>query len=325
MEKSIFGFNNQFDFEPQILGEIKTEGVKRFIVGGMGGSHLSADILKVIFPTKEIIVHTDYGLPNLKEESLKESLFIASSYSGNTEETLDFMDEAYSRGFNVVAVTTGGELIKFAKENNVPYVLMPKEDIQPRVAIGYSLLAMALIIEPTSLSIIKQVGKSINVSNLKDQADEIAKDLNEKIPVIYSSLKNSHLGYLWKIKFNETAKIPAFSNCFPELNHNEAQGFDFVDANSKLSENFAFIFLKDQNENLFIEKRMKVLDRIFQAKGFSVINLSLIGQNELERILNSMILADWTSLALANHYSVDPQNVPLIEEFKKQLKNENNK
>ena len=145
MQDSILKFNEQFNYQPEITGDLDLTNIKHFIVGGMGGSHLSAGLLQMLLPEKEIFIHRDYALPRYAPEFLKESLFIASSYSGNTEETLDFADEAYSRGFKVCAITTGGKLLDFAKENQIPYILMPKTGIQPRTALGFSVLAMSAI------------------------------------------------------------------------------------------------------------------------------------------------------------------------------------
>jgi glucose/mannose-6-phosphate isomerase len=84
--KIIKNFKKQFDYKPTIRNRDKLKKSKDFFVAGMGGSHLSADIIRDIFPELNIQVHSDYGLPR---KINKESLLILSSFSGNTEEVLD--------------------------------------------------------------------------------------------------------------------------------------------------------------------------------------------------------------------------------------------
>jgi glucose/mannose-6-phosphate isomerase len=143
----------------------------------------------------------------------------------------------------------------------------------------------------------------------------LANSIGEKIPVIYTSNQNLAIAYNWKIKFNETAKTPAFYNLFSELNHNEMQGF----ADENNSKNFHFIFLHDSTDNPRVEQRMNITSQIFEEKGYTVTNLELSGQNAFEKIFSSLIIADWTALEIAKTKGTDPQSVPLIEDFKKRL------
>lgn len=320
MEESILNFAKQFDYQPQIKNSEKLKNkYQNFVVGGMGGSALSAEILKIANPAVNLCVYRDYGLPKYDENFCQQSLFIASSYSGNTEETLDFADEAYSKGYDIAIIATGGKLIDFAIKNNLPYIEIPDTKIQPRVAIGFSTLALSSIIAPNLLPELQSLAKIIDPKSLQKEGRELAKVLQNKIPVIYTSNQNRAVAYNWKIKLNETAKIPAFCNSFPELNHNEMQGFDFVDFNKKLSENFHFIFIVDADDNARIIKRTEVLEELLQTKGLPVNRIYFNGATKIEKIFNSLILADWVSLELAKKYETEPEEVPLIEAFKKKI------
>ena len=327
MEESIKNFGKQFAFEPVIENEdaFNNKDFRKIVIGGMGGSHLAGGILQMILPNIDIKIHRDYGLPEsvLSSDLLEETLFVASSYSGNTEEVLDFADEAYSRGFNLVIVTTGGKLLEFAKENNLPFILMPDTGIQPRTALGYSILAFAKFIYPEiilDLKLLKTVFISEKIDEIKNRANEIIASFENKIPVIYSSSRNRPIAYNWKIKLNETAKIPAFYNSFPELNHNEMQGFDFVSGNQELSNKFTFIIIRDCNENPNIIKRMDTLETIYNEKGFDVLNVEMLGDSKAEKIFSTLILADFVSIEIAKMNKVEPESVPLIEDFKRRLK-----
>lgn len=320
MEESTLNFAKQFAYKPEIKNSDKFKSdYKNFVLSGMGGSHLAAGILQAYKPGINLYVHRDYGIPAYDADFCKNALFIASSYSGNTEEVIDFLDEAYSRGFDTLVIATSGKLIEFAERNNLPYIQMPQTGIQPRLALGYSLIALASVVLPESLPELATLATRLNPASLKSEASSIAKTLVGKIPVIYTSTRNRAVAYNWKIKFNESAKIPAFYNSFPELNHNEMQGYDFADSNKNLSENFHFIIIKDESDDNRIIKRMDTVQELFEEKGYGVTQIYLLGESRLEQIFNSLILADWITLELATEYKTEPSKVPLIEEFKKRI------
>jgi len=313
-------FSKQFDYRPEVKNSDKLgAGYKNFVLAGMGGSHLSADILKTYKPDLSLFVHSDYGVPRYSKEFCRETLFIASSYSGDTEEVLDFLDESYSRGHDVLVISSGGKLITFAKDNKLPYIQLPKEDIPPRLAVGYTTVALAAIVLPEALPELLSLQKVLDSKGLENSAKVLADGLFDKIPVIYASNKNKRVAYNWKIKFNETTKIPAFCNFFPELNHNEMQGYDFIFQNESLSKRFHFVIIRDALDDEKISRRMEVLQQLFEEKGLGVTSVYLEGNNRFEQIFNSILLADLVTVNLAEKYGVDPVEVPMIETFKKRI------
>jgi len=317
MENSINNFSKQFAFEPEIINAEKFNNTKKgFVLGGMGGSHLAGGIFKIINPEINLSIYRDYGLPKQSADNQDATLYIASSHSGNTEEILDFADEAYSKGLDLIIITTGGKLLEFAQENKIPAIVLSNDGIQPRTALGYSLLALYKIILPNQVADLQKLQNIIDSQKNIEQAKELAKTLQNKIPVIYTSSQNRAVAYNWKIKFNETGKIPAFYNSFSELNHNEMQGYDFVSENSALSEKFHFIFIHDGADDERVEKRMNVTEQVYKEKGLPVTSLFLEGDSKIEQIFNSLLLADWTALELAKFYGTESEKVPLIEKFK---------
>src|ERR1700722_13630788 len=142
----IKAYAKQFEYEPLIQHSAKlpsgTKKPKKFIVCGMGGSHLAADILKAWHPELEITVWSNYGLLLLGEKELKEHLIILSSYSGSTEETIDAFNVAKAKRLPMAVIASRGKLIALAEKNKVPYVQMPDFHQQPRMATGWSLMAM---------------------------------------------------------------------------------------------------------------------------------------------------------------------------------------
>jgi len=287
----------------------------------MGGSHLAADLLALWDKSFQITIHSDYGLPALSDKELKESLIILSSYSGNTEETISAYQEAKKKKLSMSIICVGGKLLELAKKDAIPYVLMPTTGIQPRSALGFSIKGlMAIMGMKKGLAEVSKLAKSLHAKKIAKSGADLASRLSGRVPVIYSSFKNKAIAYNWKIKLNETGKIPAFYNVFPELNHNEMNGFDVVEKTKALSEHFYFIFLTDKNDHPKVKTRMKITQKLYQDRGLTTEAIEMKGE-VFTKIFNSLLLADWTSVYTAEHYGLEPEQVPMVEEFKRLIGN----
>jgi glucose/mannose-6-phosphate isomerase len=319
LPEDIKNYNKQFDYEPVVENAAKLKKFSKFLVVGMGGSHLAADIIKAWHPELDIIVWSDYGLPKLGEKELKERLIILSSYSGSTEETLDALAVAKAKKFSYVIVASRGKLISLAERNKVPYVQLPTDHaLQPRMATPLSMKAMlALMGERTLLAEAKLLALALHPLREEYRGKELARKIYGNTPIIYTAFANAAIANNWKIKFNETGKIPAFSNVVPELNHNEMTGFDVKTKTLPLSRNFHFIFLKDGDDDRRITKRMNVLEKLYRDRGFKTEVVLMQGKTRIGKIFNSLNLADWTAYHSAKMYGVEPEQVPMVEEFKK--------
>jgi glucose/mannose-6-phosphate isomerase len=331
MEDSIIDFAKQFGYTPEIIGG-DLEGLgeyKQIILGGMGGSHLSADLLKAVAPGTDIYVHKDYDLPPYDDEFFKESLLVASSYSGNTEETMSFLEAGVGRGYRVVVISTGGKLVELAQEHDLPYIQLPDTGIQPRLAVGFAAIALATLLpETTDRKKSKKTSLLADLASMETElipdadrafAEELAQTIDGKTPVIYASPKNLAVAYNWKIKFNETAKVPAFYNLFPELNHNEMQGFGLSEATQDFAHRFHVVFLTDENDHERTQKRMSIAQDLYEQKGITTTELKIEGKGRLHSLLKTILIADWVALTLARAHGTEPEEVPMIEEFKKRL------
>ena len=317
MEDSIERFAKQFTFVPEVINGDQLPVSRSFVLGGMGGSHLAGGLITLFDETVDMYIWRDYGVPSLSLVRARESLYIASSYSGNTEEALDFLETAHKAGQHVAVVTTGGRLLAYAQKYSLPHVVLPDTHIQPRLAIGFSLLAISYLIGHKDIIVaLPKLANTLKPARIRKEGYALAQTLDGQIPVIYTSRRNLALAYNWKIKFNETGKIPAFFNVFPELNHNEMTGFDVGDSARQLSERMHVIMLVDQHDDQRIARRMHVASELFEDRGLPVTTLHLHGETSFVRVFNSLILADWTAFALAEHYKVEPEGVPMIEEFK---------
>lgn len=319
MEHAIKTFPTQFAWKPRIENARRLKKLDYFVVAGMGGSHLAAGLIRTWKPDIPLYIHQDYDLPPVPTEFLKKSLLIASSYSGNTEEVLDFFEQARKSGLPLAAISVGGKLLEQAVRYNIPYIQIPETGIQPRSALGFSFKALLKFMrQGAALTEVTKLSKRLNPSTFRASGKDLAKRLKDHIPVIYGSLHNLSIAYNWKIKFNETSKIPAFSNVLPELNHNEMTGFDVAPSTRKLSKLFHFILLNDPEDHPRIQRRMKVLKKLLEDRGLPVEAIRLhTNRGPFYKIFSSLLLADWASYFTAELYRVDPEQVPMVEEFKR--------
>jgi glucose/mannose-6-phosphate isomerase len=282
------------------------------IVAGMGGSALAADLIPTIWPEIKIRAHRDYGLPF----NAQGTLVVVSSYSGNTEEAIDAFRAARKEKLPTAAVSTGGELARLAEAEEVPLVRLPMTGIQPRAARGYSMQALLAVMGRTAESAeLAQFGKKWDPRSLEEAGKRLASRIHGKVPLIYTSERNRAIGYNWKIVFNETAKIPAFVNAIPELNHNEINAFDNVLAGNA----FVFVILRDMQDHGRVLRRMEVLEKMLLSKGWPVEVVNLEDTSRIALVQNALTLGDWTGYHTAVLMNHDPDAVPTVEAFKKML------
>lgn len=320
MYESLKNFYKQFEFEPVVENAKGLKKYSSFTVLGMGGSNLAAGLLKIWNTGLDIHSYKNYGLPPVPLKTLKNGLVIASSYSGNTEETLDGFQKSLKNKLNVAVIAAGGKLLDQARKNKKPYIQLP-HGIQPRTAIGYSFMALLKMTGDTiRLREAASLANLLKSTEYERAGKTLAKKLKGNVPIICASERNKALAYNWKIRINETGKVPAFANVFPELNHNEMTSFDVKDTTRDLSQKFFFVFLKDANDNPRILKRMNVTERMYRERGLMVEVVIVNGKNPVHKIFSSVLIADWTAYYLAKEYGIDPEPVPLVEEFKKLIR-----
>jgi glucose/mannose-6-phosphate isomerase len=281
----------------------------------MGGSHLAAGILKTIEPGIDIYVHKDYDMPPYTKAFLESSLLIASSYSGNTEEVLSFYNKVKQLyDLPVLCMTLGGQLLELAKKNNDPYIILPQTNFVPRTALGITSIALAYLFKNKDVFYALQ-NLVIDISSIEQQIESIALSIKDKVPVFYSSNQNLHLAYNWKIKCNETAKQMAFYNIFPEANHNELEGYEYVTGDS----NIIPVLLRDSDDHARIQKRFDVFETILKEKGIEYVSINISNSDIYKKVFSALILGDFVTAHIAELQGHPQAQVPLIESFKNKL------
>src|SRR3989344_2952279 len=319
MRDAIKNIHRQFAWKPRVENAGSLNRAKKFVVCGMGGSNIPTGILKLSDPSLDVIGWNDYGLPVAKD--LKDRLAIIVSYSGNTEEAIDSFKEAKRLKLKRAVVATGGRLLDLARKERVPFVQVPNTGIQPRMGTGFMVRGlMKLTGDDKGLRASEALAKVLNPSAIENAGKRLAKSLEGTVPVVYASRANQVLAWNWKIKFNETGKIPAFANVLPEMSHNEMTSYDAIPSTRALSKNFHFIFLEDPVDHERVRLRVKIIRELYRSRGLNSTSVQLEGGDIYEKIFSSLVLADWTAFHLAMHYRVEAEKVPMVEDLKRRLK-----
>lgn len=299
------------------------------VVTGMGGSALAALIVKVLL-VKELSIPFDiirgYDLPGYVNAN---TLVIASSYSGNTEETLNAFEQAQKKGAQIGILASGGKLIDLAAAFEIAHVPLPN-GAQPRMAMIYNLRGLLALLETFGvtghewLHELEKLGPWLQeetshwlpeVATEFNYAKQLALEGIGKSPIFYGSPLTAPLAYKWKISWNETAKNIAFWNEFPEFNHNEFMGW----VSHPIEKPFAVFDLLSSFDKPRVLQRFELTDRLLSGKRPHAFTINLRGETLLAQLLWGAILADFTSAYAAVLNQVDPTPVVLIEKLKKEL------
>jgi len=310
-------FLTQFSWDPIVENKERLRPFKRIIVLAMGGSRLAPDMLNMYKPELDIRIHSDFGLPKFSREHLEEALIIVSSYSGDTDEPLSGVQEALDQNLNLAVITTGGALGDLMQKNQLPGVMIPSDSAVARESTGYGFLALAALLNIEILE--RKACAAITIEPIDAAGKALAAFIGNRIPLVYTSERFNELGYAWKLILNETAKIPAFCNRFPELAHNEIAGFGSSAAAGPATAGFAVVIIDDQGSPE-ISRRMAAVAEILEGKNIPTKIVPWQATSELEGILSSYLLAHYTALYLAEQAGKDPLGTTIIEQLKEKMK-----
>ncbi|MCD6249870.1 MAG: bifunctional phosphoglucose/phosphomannose isomerase [candidate division Zixibacteria bacterium] len=335
-------YNAIFDLPEQMAKAFKMAGgwnvpvdmfpdVRNVVVVGMGGSAMGGDIARSFLASEMLIpfhICRNYVLPEYVDD---ETLVIASSYSGNTEETLAAVDDALERSAMIVALTTGGMLEEVAQLNDIPRLKLPA-GLQPRAALGFSFVPLMVFLEKIGLA--KNVSERLQatIAHLRSTREKMVEDgssttnpakqlaglLYGKVPLIYAGpTLTDVVASRWKSQICENSKTMAFANLYPEFNHNELVGLSNLSIEFK--EQIIVINLRSIDDHEKNSVRMDVVKQILEEQDLMVIDLWATGESGLERIFNLIQMGDFVSYYLAILNDTDPTPVNVIENLKEEL------
>ncbi len=303
--------------------------ITNIVVAGMGGSAIGGDVacsalrdhLRV-----PMLTNRSYTLPGFVDEN---TLFIAVSYSGNTEETLSCFDDAQRRGAQMVVISSGGTLGEKAVAANVPCLQIPP-DQPPRTSLGYLCIPILSAISGLGLAPGFDLDAELEetIALLETMSGEycpsagdslpmsLARKLHGALPVTYASHEMEAIAVRWRGQFCENSKTLAYSATFPEMNHNEIEGWETT---THITQQCYLIMLHDQQDHERVQARMEIAEQLIQCHARDVVHVHARGTGRLARIFSLIYIADWASFYLAILNEIDPTPVQQIDEFKARL------
>ena len=303
--------------------------ISSVVIVGMGASAIGGDIVRRLILAESklpIWVHRDYGLPAFVNES---TLVIASSYSGNTEETLSAFTKALGTRSEKLVITSGGKLKHLAEQKGIPSFVIDYQ-APPRAAFPYSFIPLVGIFQ--RLGILRD--KSADLKETVDILKELSKDLVETRPlasnpakklatkvwghvaVIYGAEMLSEAARRWKAEFNENSKAWAFFESFPELNHNAVVGYEFP---VEVKDRILVLMLRSSSLHPRNLLRYDVTARLLAKAGIAHEFVEATGKSVLAQVLSLILLGEYASLYLSMLNEVDPTSTNAINFVKQYL------
>ncbi|MCP4633982.1 MAG: bifunctional phosphoglucose/phosphomannose isomerase [candidate division Zixibacteria bacterium] len=310
------------------ISKINANNIKCIVVCGMGGSAIGGELLGAYLQNKISIpffINRSYSVPEYVDEN---SLVIASSYSGNTEEILTAFKEVLNRKSQIVVISSNGNLGADAARMDIPIITLPG-GYMPRAALGFGFFPLMIILSRLGLFSIEK-SELNSIADYLDRRTEqfipesddnlavtVARGIHGKLPIIYGAdAVFGAIAMRFKQQICENSKSLAFSNVFPEFNHNEIVGFEILPVHSN---KIVVIMITDTDCHHRIKIRMKILSKYFNDKGIEVIYINSEGNSELEKMFSVIQIADYCSYYLAILNKTDPTPIESIDFLKNEL------
>ena len=328
MKKLIEGFTRQLG-EALRIGQavdLVRQGtdIRNVLITGMGGSGIGANLVEsLVFGRIPIPISVCKGY-NIPQFVSPHTLFIACSYTGNTEETLAAIQKAMLKRAHIICITSGGKMLELAKEYNFFYIRIPDGYSTARAMLGFMIVSLLYALYHTNLigaAFIKETENSIEYLDrgekaIQAEAELIAKKLKGRLPFIYCDGRLHAMATRFQQQLNENAKQIAHVNTFPEMNHNEIVGWRFPE---NILQQVQVIYLYSDHDHERVEKRLEICREIFEKRSNPIIDIVAEGASLLEQYYYLIHLSDWISYYLAKENQVDPDPEEAITFLKAEL------
>jgi glucose/mannose-6-phosphate isomerase len=327
-KKSIEGFTRQLGDALKIGQSLDLvrpgSDIRNVVIAGMGGSGISANLVESLTWGRipiPITVCKSYTIPQFVNPH---TLFIASSYSGNTEETIAALNKALLKRAHCIVIASGGKILEIAREYNLFYIQLPLGWSSPRAMLGYNMISLLALLYHTNLigaAFIKETENAMEYLDrsekaIQTEAEIIARKLKGKLPVIYCDQRLHAMAVRFQQQLNENSKQLAHVNTFPEMNHNELTGWKFPE---NLLPMLQVIYLYSDHDHERVEKRMDICRDIFEKKSNSIIDIVGEGASLLEQYYYLIHLTDWISFYLAKENGIDADPIETVDYLKAEL------
>ena len=320
VEKFITQLKDAIDVGERSSFSAVNKSFSNVLITGLGGSGIGGKIVAQLTSKQlkiPVTICSDYTLPEYVDNK---TLVIASSFSGNTEETLSALSTAQEKGAEIACITSGGKLLEIAKENGYNHIILPTER-SPRAMLTYSLTQQFYILYNYGLidkTFKKDLQKAIlvleeNLADIKTTAHEVALGLHNKTSVLYAEANFEGVVTRMRQQINENSKALCWHHVLPEMNHNELVGW----AGGK--QEYAVVILRTSFDHPRTSVRMTISKEIISKYTSTIFEISAKGDSPLEQSLYLILFGDWVSVYLAELNQVDPIEVNVIDYLKGEL------
>lgn len=298
-----------------------SQPIQNVLISGLGGSGIGGSLACSLLAEKMNIpmyVNNDYSLPAYVNEN---TLLIISSYSGNTEETIEALEIGSQKNAKIVCVTTeSGKIAKIAREKDFDLIVIPSGN-PPRACLSYSFPQVFFILNQLGLineEPINELKSAVSfleteTPQIKEQAKTIAEQLFGKLPIIYSDARIGSVAVRFRQQLNENSKILAWHHVIPEMNHNELVGW------TTENQNLAVLFLRNEDDFHRNQTRMQINKTIIENYTSTIIEIWSKGDSLIQKSLYLVLLTDWVSFELAQLRGADAVEVKVIDYLKGEL------
>jgi glucose/mannose-6-phosphate isomerase len=305
------------------------KAARQVVVVGMGGSAIGGDLVgSLLVPESRLPfeVCRGYDLPGFVGA---DTLVIASSYSGNTEETLSCFAQSLARRAKNLVITTGGTLLEKARANGVPTFVFDYR-APPRAALPYSFVTLLCFMErlgvlPGGVAGLEELPASLrarsqllleSVPTAENPAKQLAQRFHRRIGVVYGAELVAEAAHRWKTQINENSKAWAFYETVPEMNHNSVVGYEFPPA---LNQDIFVTLLESSFLSERVRIRYEVVRGLLAAAGIDHASVSGVGETRIAQLMSLVLLGDYVSYYLAILNGTEPGPVRTIDHLKAEL------
>jgi glucose/mannose-6-phosphate isomerase len=309
----------------------QADGIDSIVLLGMGGSGAAGDVVQAIVePRLPVPLRVIKGYGPLPEWVGRNTLVIAISYTGNTDETLSTLTEAHDRGARLITVGSGGQISEMAREFGAAHISLPA-GLQPRLALGYlsippvlALAKMGLVPDPIddieeSISVIEELVAECHrkTPSAENPAKNLALKLVGKVCVIDGTDGvGAAIAQRFKSDLNESGKALAFWNALPELDHNEIVGWS---ERKEIADHFVIVMILDQGDDEAMSERWAITKSLVEDSVDDVIEIETEGNSVTARLLATLFLLQIVAVYTALASGSDPGDIAILDEVKSRL------
>ncbi len=324
MDNLISRFSEQLERAIQIgeATEIRKSAfpINNILITGLGGSGIGGTIISEWLKDKcaiPVVINKGYHIPEFVNEN---TLVIVSSYSGNTEETYNALQQAFKKDAKIISITSGGKVQEFSENNGLDYILIDG-GMPPRACFGYSFVQQLYILNYLELadnSFKEDLKNAIslideNKEDIQKEAKEKAEALYKTIPIIYSDETFEGVAVRFRQQINENSKMLCWHHVIPEMNHNELVGWRNED------EKLAVVFLRNDSDFPRNQQRMEFSRKVVDKYSGKSMEIHSKGNSKIEKIIYLIHLTDWISYYLSELNNKDAIEIEVINALKGQL------